>query len=66
MTKQEFVGANAPTNQDNVHPDLVAVECSNIEGFDPSFIDEVITRNGNVLNVGTYLFPNGEIIQFTN
>ena len=66
MTKEFFVGANAPANQDDIHPDYVAIECSNIEGFDPSFIDEVITRNGNILSEGTYLFPNGEIIKLIN
>ena len=66
MTKEFFVGANAPANQDNVHPDLAAVECSNFEGFNPQFIDAVVVRNGNVLPEGTYLFPNGEIIKLTN
>lgn len=66
MTRKNFVELYAPQNQDNLHPDLVAVECSNLEGFEPSFIEETITRNGNVLDAGVYLYPDGEVIELTN
>ena len=66
MTKEEFVGVNTPADQDDIHPDLVAVECSNFEGFNPEWVDREIARNGHILGAGIYLYPDGEIIEFYN
>ena len=67
MTKRNFLRAYTPKSVDGVHPDHLAVEISNLAGFDRRFVDESRPRSrGQVLREGTWLFPSGFILELTS
>ena len=60
--KKEFIDRFAPAQEDGIHPDLCAVRIDGNPEYS-GWVDRIEEWSNHVLQPGTWLFPDGEIVQ---